>query len=110
MSLHEAIPPLLKHLHILKCGILAGEMKGKDFIPSHEMALSSLLRKDIPQIELERDEALHYLKKEALRGRSDCKGWHRMNFKGLGLGWGNVLPNRINNALPKSWRILKELE
>jgi 16S rRNA C967 or C1407 C5-methylase (RsmB/RsmF family)/NOL1/NOP2/fmu family ribosome biogenesis protein len=110
VALHEAIPPLLKHLHILKCGILAGEMKGKDFIPSHEMALSSLLRNDIPQIELERDEALHYLKKEALRGRSDCKGWHRMNYKGLGLGWGNVLPNRINNALPKSWRILKELE
>ena len=110
VALHEAIPPLLKHLHILKCGVLAGEMKGKDFIPSHEMALSSLLRKDIPQIELERDEALHYLKKEALRGRTDYKGWHRMNFQGLGLGWGNVLPNRINNALPKSWRILKELE
>jgi 16S rRNA C967 or C1407 C5-methylase (RsmB/RsmF family)/NOL1/NOP2/fmu family ribosome biogenesis protein len=110
MALDEAIPPLLKHLHILKCGVIAGEMKGKDFIPSHEMALSSLLRKDIPQIELERDEALHYLKKEALHGRSDCKGWHRMNFQGLGLGWGNILPNRINNALPKSWRILKELE
>jgi 16S rRNA C967 or C1407 C5-methylase (RsmB/RsmF family)/NOL1/NOP2/fmu family ribosome biogenesis protein len=109
-SLHESIPPLLKHLHILKCGILAGEMKGKDFLPSHEMALSTLLRNDIPQLELERDEALRYLKKEALPGRSNTKGWHRMNFQGLGLGWGNVLPNRINNALPKSWRILKELE
>jgi 16S rRNA C967 or C1407 C5-methylase (RsmB/RsmF family)/NOL1/NOP2/fmu family ribosome biogenesis protein len=109
-ALHEIIPPLLKHLHILKCGIIAGEMKGKDFIPSHEMALSTLLRTDIPQLELEKEEALHYLKKEALPGRSDCKGWHRMNYKGLGLGWGNVLPNRINNALPKSWRILKELE
>ncbi len=109
-QLLDTIPPLLKHLHILKCGILAGEMKGKDFLPSHEMALSTLLKNNIPQLELSRDEALHYLKKEALAGRSDIRGWHRMNYQGLGLGWGNVLPNRINNALPKSWRILKELE
>ena len=110
IHLHESLPPLLKHLHILKCGVLAGEMKGKDFLPSHEMALSNLLHPEAPQLELDKNEALHYLKKEALPGRSDIRGWHRMNYLGLGLGWGNILPNRINNGLPKSWRILKELE
>jgi 16S rRNA C967 or C1407 C5-methylase (RsmB/RsmF family)/NOL1/NOP2/fmu family ribosome biogenesis protein len=110
VEISESIPPLLKHLHVLKAGTLAGEMKGKHFLPDHELAMSNLLHADIPRLELTREEALQFLKKQALPGKPTLNGWHLMTWQHLGLGWGNCLPNRINNYLPKGLRILKELE
>lgn len=101
---------LLKHLHILKCGTLLGEQKGARFLPDHELALSVHLDTEVPGISLSRDEALFFLKKESLRNPYMAVGTQLMRFQDLGLGWGNALPNRINNGLPKSWRIRKALE
>jgi 16S rRNA C967 or C1407 C5-methylase (RsmB/RsmF family)/NOL1/NOP2/fmu family ribosome biogenesis protein len=105
----EGLASILKHLHVIKVGVLAGESKGKSFIPDHELAMSLILNSDVPRLDLSREEALRFLKKEALPNRFGSQGWHLMQFEGLSLGWGNVLPNRINNGLPKSWRILKEI-
>jgi NOL1/NOP2/fmu family ribosome biogenesis protein len=105
----EGLASILKHLHVLKVGTLAGELKGKSFIPDHELAMSLLLDATVPRLELSKEEALRFLKKEALPNRFGSQGWHLIQFEGLSLGWGNVLPNRINNGLPKSWRILKEI-
>ena len=108
-TVKELLPHLLKHLHIVKCGISAGELKGKTYLPSHDMALSTFLNKDIPAIDLGREEALRFLKKEALPAILGKSGYNLMRYNGLGLGWGNALPNRINNYLPKSWRIIKSI-
>jgi 16S rRNA C967 or C1407 C5-methylase (RsmB/RsmF family)/NOL1/NOP2/fmu family ribosome biogenesis protein len=105
----EGLSSILKHLHVLKAGVLAGELKGKSFVPDHELAMSLFLNSDVPFLDLSKEEALRFLKKEALPNRFGSQGWHLMQYKGLSLGWGNVLPNRINNGLPKSWRILKEI-
>jgi NOL1/NOP2/fmu family ribosome biogenesis protein len=94
---------------VLKAGVLAGELKGKSFVPDHELAMSLVLHSDVPFLDLSKEEALRFLKKEALPNRFGSQGWHLMQYEGLSLGWGNVLPNRINNGLPKSWRILKEI-
>jgi len=99
-----------KHLHIIKCGIKAGEIKGKNFIPDHELAMAVNLNKDYPAIELSKEEALKYLKKEAISNTGGVSGWVQLRFEGITLGWGNALSNRINNGLPKSWRIRKELD
>jgi NOL1/NOP2/fmu family ribosome biogenesis protein len=72
--------------------------------------MSTSLNSDVPAIELSREEALRYLKKEAIPNSSGQTGWHILRYLGRGLGWGNALPNRINNGLPKSWRIRKEIE
>jgi NOL1/NOP2/fmu family ribosome biogenesis protein len=109
-SFFEVLPLIMKHLHIVKSGISAGEMKGKNYLPSHDLALSNLLNDTVPRHDLSREEALRFLKKEALPGVGDKKGYHLMSYKNLALGWGNLLPGRINNYLPKSWRIRKELE
>lgn len=101
---------LLKQLHILKCGTLAGEFKGARFLPDHELALSVHLNVEVPGLSLSKDEALHFLKKESLKNPYMATGTQLMRYNDLGLGWGNALPNRINNGLPKSWRIRKELE
>jgi NOL1/NOP2/fmu family ribosome biogenesis protein len=105
----EGLSSILKHLHVLKAGVLAGELKGKSFVPDHELAMSLVLHSDVPFLDLSKEEALRFLKKEALPNRFGSQGWHLMQYEGLSLGWGNVLPNRINNGLPKSWRILKEI-
>lgn len=104
------VTPLLKHLHILKCGTLLGEQKGARFLPDHEMALSVHLTDEVPGFEVGKEEALHYLKKESLPNRHSLSGTQLLRYQGRALGWGNALPNRINNGLPKSWRIRKELD
>ncbi len=98
-----------KHLHLLKTGVLSGEFKGKKFIPDHELAMSVDLNHEIPHVELNLEMALRFLKKEAIPNTQKTEGSILLKYAGCALGWGNALPNRINNGLPKSWRIRKEL-
>jgi len=101
---------LYKYLHLLKCGVNAGDMKGSSLIPNHDLALSTIVRPDLPAIQLDLNLALRFLKMEALPNSFHTSGWNLMQYKGSNLGWGNALPNRVNNGLPKSWRILKEID
>ncbi|MEX1188359.1 MAG: hypothetical protein WED33_03815 [Bacteroidia bacterium] len=98
-----------KHLHLLKTGVLSGELKGNKFIPNHELAMFTGLNPEIQSIELDLETALRFLKKEALPNNYGLTGLTLIKYLGLPIGWGNALPNRINNGLPKSWRIRKEL-
>jgi NOL1/NOP2/fmu family ribosome biogenesis protein len=85
-----------------------GEFKGNDFIPSHALALSTALSPDILRLELSGNEALLFLKKENLNIEAP-RGWLLVTHQGLGLGWVKGLGNRINNYLPKDWRIRMEI-
>ncbi|MEZ4900721.1 MAG: RNA methyltransferase [Spirosomataceae bacterium] len=89
-------------------GLEMGVFKGNDFIPSHALALSNALSKQIPHLELSENQALLFLKKENLSLETP-KGWLLATYQGLGLGWMKGLGNRINNYLPKDWRIRMEL-
>lgn len=99
---------LAKYLYIKKAGIEIGAIKGKDVIPSHELALSSLSREAFTAIALTEEQALQYLKRKDLLISDAPKGWNLVSYSGLPLGWVKVLPNRINNYYPSEWRILKE--
>jgi 16S rRNA C967 or C1407 C5-methylase (RsmB/RsmF family)/NOL1/NOP2/fmu family ribosome biogenesis protein len=90
-------------------GIEIGEFKGKDFIPSHDLALSYLIHPNIQAVELSKEEALLFLKKELQNIETDLKNWTLARFQGLNLGWMKVLPNRINNYLPVEFRIRMDL-
>lgn len=90
-------------------GIEIGEFKGKDFIPSHDLALSSLINPNFQSIELSKEEALLFLKKELQSIESELKSWTLARYQGLNLGWMKVLPNRINNYLPIEFRIRMDL-
>jgi 16S rRNA C967 or C1407 C5-methylase (RsmB/RsmF family)/NOL1/NOP2/fmu family ribosome biogenesis protein len=94
-------------LYIKKAGIELGAVKGKDVVPSHELALSLLPLHELNAIELSKDDALQYLRRKEL-GLQATKGWSLVRYCGLPLGWVKVLPNRINNYYPAEWRILKE--
>ncbi len=90
-------------------GCPIGTIKGTDFIPGHALALSDLLL-PMPRLDLSREEALIYLKKETFTPPSDApKGWTLATYSGLSLGWMKILPNRINNYLPQERRIRMSL-
>jgi len=58
---------------------------------------------------LNKEQAISFLKKENVNVKAE-KGICLMTYKGYGLGWAKVLDNRINNYLPKEFRILSQEE
>lgn len=99
---------LQKNLYLKLAGTHLGQVKGKDVIPHHALALSNLCNRDIPQVAFNKEEAIAYLqKKEVALPAAAQRGWHLASYGGLPLGWMKILPNRINNYYPVDWRILK---
>jgi len=97
------------HLYFKKTGTTLGEFKHRDFLPDHELALSLYINKNSPKIELNREQAIAFLKKENLQLEAQ-KGIQLMCYKNLGLGWAKILDKRVNNYLPKEFRILSSEE
>lgn len=95
-----------KQLYFKKAGILAGEIKGKDLVPAHELALAIYSGAGVSSLDLDLETAIRFLQKENFTLPSPGKGLSRMTFQGQGIGWAKLLPNRINNYLPSELRIL----
>ncbi|PHN08516.1 methyltransferase RsmF C-terminal domain-like protein [Flavilitoribacter nigricans] len=87
-----------------RMGTPVGIIKGKDLVPDPALALSTLLHPEFPRIELDREQAIRFLRREdpVVTGPA---GWQLVTFDGLPLGWVKVLKNRVNNYYPKEWRI-----
>ncbi|MFN0013536.1 MAG: methyltransferase RsmF C-terminal domain-like protein, partial [Saprospiraceae bacterium] len=88
-------------------GTRVGQFKGSDFVPDHALALSNAVSPALPAVELPRNLALHFLKKDnfELPNGAPSKGWALARYQGLNLGWMKILPNRWNNYLPPERRI-----
>ncbi|RCR71311.1 RsmB/NOP family class I SAM-dependent RNA methyltransferase [Larkinella punicea] len=97
-------------LHNKGFGLEMGTFKGDDFIPSHALALSNALAENLPGIELSKEDALRYFKKENLVLNEPVKGWLLARYNGLNLGWLKGVGNRVNNYLPKEWRIRMDIK
>ncbi len=96
-------------LYFKKAGTVLGEIKQNDFLPDHELAQSIYLNENVAKIALSREQALTFLKKENLVLNNE-KGIYLITYKGYGLGWAKVLDRRLNNYLPKNYRILTSEE
>lgn len=105
-SEHEYLIKVLEsYLHIRKAGVKMGKIAGKDLIPDHQLALSLYLTEHINRVELTKEEALKYLRREDFTLDQAQKGWSLMTFENFGLGWAKILPNRINNYYPKELKV-----
>lgn len=95
------------HLNIIAAGILLGEFKGKDFLPSVSLALSTEINSGVfPIVELPYDQAIAYLQREAVIMPGDApKGYILVTYKGTPLGFVKNIGNRANNLYPQEWRI-----
>ena len=94
-------------LYLKKAGIRVGKAGEHDWVPDHELALANFLKKDLPSLELDKRDVLHYLRGEIFEMEVREKGWRIVRFGGLGMGWVKLLDKRFNNYYPKSWRIRK---
>lgn len=98
---------LMSGLYIRNAGISLGKPSAKELIPDHELALSTIHRRGIARMELKKEDALQYLRREEVKLDGNLRGWALATYMDLPLGWMKILPNRINNYYPKEWRILK---
>ncbi len=96
-------------MRIVKLGTELGTLARKGFVPSHDLSMSTSLRKVDKSIDLNREEALKYLKGETFALSGD-RGMQLVTYNNEPLGWIKHLGNRFNNGYPKEWRIKMKLK
>lgn len=101
---------LQKVVYLRKTGLRLGSPAGKDWLPAHEVALAIDANAGLAGINVGREEALRFLKREDMGISSIEKGWQIVRYNGLGLGFIKSLGNRYNNYLPKHLRIRMDLD
>lgn len=98
---------LQQTLRIIHAGVTIGEIKGKDLIPDHSLAMSTALDRDaFPQAELSYEQVIAYLRKEAVVLEEVIpRGYVLLTYQGVPLGFAKNIGNRANNLYPQEWRI-----
>ena len=106
-SLAEDVMRLTATIKSLTAGIALAELKGRKLVPQHPLALSTQYNPEaFPGVELSHDDALTYLRHEALTLPSDTpRGYVTAKYQGFFLGFLNNLGARANNLYPAEWRI-----
>ena len=93
-------------LHVIASGCAAGTIKGRDFVPDADLALSMILDRDVfPSAEVDKDVALAFLHRDAVTLKDTEKGFVLIRYKGSNLGFVKNIGNRCNNLHPQSRRI-----
>lgn len=106
---HEAdLQYLQSNLYLKKSGVRLGKVMGKDLVPNHELALSLILNENIQRVDVTREQAISYLKRDELKLDTEIMGWALICFQGHPLGWAKMLGNRMNNYFPKEIRIMNQ--
>ena len=103
----ESLAILFSALYIKKLGTRAGRVMRDELIPSHDLALSTIIALNLKTIDADHETALDYLRKKDIAAGNAAPGWNVVRFMGHNLGWAKVLPNRVNNYYPSGFRILK---
>lgn len=104
-----AVAPMLPRLDVLAAGVTAGQVKGRDFIPSQALAMSRWLTAPpgIPTHDVDHDTALAYLRRDAIVLPAGApRDFVLLTHDGYPLGWVKNLGSRSNNLYPAPWRIL----
>ena len=98
---------LQQTLKVIHAGVTLGEIKGKDLIPHHSLAMSTALAADaFPKAEVNYEQAIAYLRKEGLILDTDVpRGYVLLTYKDAPLGFVKNIGNRANNLYPQEWRI-----
>lgn len=95
---------------ILKPVIVVGNVKGRDIIPSQDLAMSMLLNREaFAHAEVSRETAIDYLRCEAVTlPDATPRGIVLLTYSGQPLGFAKNLGNRANNLYPHKWRIISQ--
>ena len=104
----EFIDLLSKHFICISIGFGLGEIRGKNLVPQHALAMAKdLCTSAFPRAELSLEQALAYLRTEALSLPNLPIGVVLVTYDNVPLGFVKNVGNRCNNLYPKEWRIRK---
>ena len=112
-SIHDDLyKNISTQINIISAGITLGEYKGRDFVPSASLALSTEVNTEaFPIVALSREQAINYLQREAISLPTDMpKGHIIVTFGNKPLGFIKNIGNRANNLYPQEWRIRSRIK
>jgi NOL1/NOP2/sun family putative RNA methylase len=101
---------LRSKLDVRLSGLKLGEIMKSKLVPDHQLALSIHVNANVPSIEVDKVDALKFLRKDSFDVPSVPQNTYLVKYQNTALGWVKVMPNRMNNYLPVNWRILKDLK
>lgn len=104
----DEVTALKQTLKVISAGVKVGEVKGKDLLPDHALAMSvGLLRPEaFPTEDLSYEQAIAYLRKEAITLSAEApRGFVLLTYRNVPLGFVKNIGNRANNLYPQEWRI-----
>lgn len=104
----DELAAMKQSLKIVSAGVGVGEVKGKDLIPDHALAMSSTLlrRAAFATEEVTYEQAIAYLRKEAITLSATApRGYVLLTYRNIPLGFVKNIGNRANNLYPQEWRI-----
>jgi len=108
MKYKALIDYLWEVLTCISTGFGIGEIRGKGASPQHALAMSKALKKEaFPNVELSLENALSYLRAEALGEMNVPLGAILLTYQNVPLGFAKNVGNRLNNLYPNEWRIRK---
>lgn len=95
-------------LNFQYAGRKVGRISRKDSFPTHDLTMMHGFQYD-SKVELTKEQALHYLRRESLTIPGIPKGWVLCTYNGSPLGWGKSQNDLLKNHYPKEFKIRKQL-
>jgi NOL1/NOP2/fmu family ribosome biogenesis protein/precorrin-6B methylase 2 len=93
-------------LRVRQSGVAVARVKGNDWIPEADLALSLIMRSDaFPVVEVDIKEARRYLARETLVVKDVPLGYLLIQYQGSRLGFAHNIGSRLNNLYPQNRRI-----
>lgn len=103
-----AMIALLQKMKVLHFALPLADVKNNKLLPLHQLAMSNAVCRDaFTTVELEREQALAYLHREAMAFAQQPLGYLLLTYKGVPVGFAKNVGNRANNLYPAEWRIRK---
>lgn len=104
----EIVDYLWDNFICISSGFGLGEERGRGIAPQHSLAMSKAIRRGaFEEVKLTREQALSYLRTEALTLENVPMGLVLLTYEDVPLGFAKNVGNRLNNLYPNEWRIRK---
>ncbi|OIP84649.1 MAG: rRNA cytosine-C5-methyltransferase [Porphyromonadaceae bacterium CG2_30_38_12] len=101
---------LQQQLGCMLCGLTMYDLKGKNYLPTAQVALSKSIDKtSCATTDVDYKMAIAYLKHEAINLPDAPLGFLLITYNKVPLGWVKNIGNRCNNMYPQNWRIRMNL-
>ncbi|HWQ05668.1 MAG TPA: RsmB/NOP family class I SAM-dependent RNA methyltransferase [Feifaniaceae bacterium] len=102
----ETLPAKVSRMHVLRAGVLAGEMdyRAGRFTPAHALAMAypaAAFQRTVP---LEGEPLVRFFSGETVPCDPALSGWCAVTALGWPIGWGKAVQGVLKNHIPKGLR------